>query len=203
MFSEKQGQSGISSRVRILAAQSLGLVGMAASVATIYATPAEGIPQLGCAIKALDCGTALTSQFSKIAGIPLGVFGLFYFVFWSLNLRAFHRTGDPVYRFSFSWITLIGAVGSLTLGTIMFFVLRAPCLYCLIIHLSNLSTVILLWPLMQFRPSSRPAADNLWHFASLTAISVLAAITLFLASENRNLQAQIHDLKAPRTPTLF
>lgn len=190
------------SRIRIFAAHVFGLIGAAASVATIYATPAEGLPKLTCGLTALDCTAALTSEFSKIAGIPLGVFGLFYFAFWSLNLRAYQRTGDPVYRWTFSWVTLIGAVCSLTLGTIMFFVLRAPCLYCLIIHISNFSTVALLWPLMQIRPKGRPTTDNLWHFAALSAIAVMAAMILFLASENRNLHAKLIDSAKPGK-TLF
>ena len=31
---------------------------------------------------------------SHLAGIPLGVFGVLYFMFWTLNLREFHRTGQ-------------------------------------------------------------------------------------------------------------
>jgi len=183
-------------------AQILGLIGAAASVATIYATPAEGLPKLGCAIHAMDCSVALTSQFSKVGGIPLGVFGLSYFVFWSLNLHAFRRTGDPVYRWSFSWITIMGAVVSLTLGTIMFFVLRAPCFYCFIIHLTNIGAVLLLWPTMQFKSAGAPSQDNLWHFATLTTIALLAAIALALAADNRNLRAKLIDFQRP-SKTLF
>lgn len=181
----------------------LGLAGAAASVASIYATPAEGLPKLGCAMEALNCTTALTSRFAKIGGIPLGVFGLFYFTFWTLNLRAFQRTSDPVYRWFFSWVTMLGAITSLTLGTIMFFVLKAPCLYCLIVHTSNLLAVFLLWPMMQFRPSGTATRDNLWHFASLAAISLLAAGTLRLAADNRDLRAKLHDSTEQRAETLF
>lgn len=192
-----------SHKIRLILALLLGLVGAGAAVASIYATPAEGLSQLGCGLKTLDCTTALTSKYSELAGIPLGVFGLFYFTFWTLNLRAFQRTGDPVYQWSFSWVTLIGALVSLILGTIMFFVLQAPCLYCMLVHSSNLLAVILLWPLMRFIPRNKPAPHNLWHFASLTAVALLAAIALGLAAENRDLRAKLQDAKEPQAKTLF
>ena len=176
---------------RFITALILGLLGMAASVATIYAAPFQGAQTLACGVKALDCSKALTSQFSKVAGIPLGVFGLLYFAFWTLNLRAFQRTHDPVFRFAFSYVTLLGAIVSLTMGSIMFLVLKAPCLYCLITHSSNLLSLGLLWPLMSWRLRFRATADHVYHLITLGFVSLLAATTLFFANETRIAQAQL------------
>lgn len=191
------------STVRLLAAYVLGLAGAGSSVATIYATPAEGLPKLGCALQALDCSVALTSQFSKVAGIPLGVFGLFYFIFWLLNLRAYHRSSEPIYQLVFSYVTSLGAIASASLAVIMFFVLKAPCLYCMITHGANIGSLLLLWPFLSFRKGGAWKADPLWHFAALAAIALLSAVALSLASENRNLQAKLKDATKQKTETLF
>ncbi len=177
--------------VRFIAALLLGMLGIAASVATIYASPIAGAQTLACGVKALDCSKALSSQFSKVAGIPMGVFGLFYFAFWTLNLRAFQRTHDPVFRVAFSYVTLFGAVVSLTMGSIMFVVLKAPCLYCLITHTSNLLSLAILWPMMNWRLRFRINADHVYHFITLGWVSLLAATTLFFANETRIAQAQL------------
>lgn len=176
-------------RIRFFFAFCLGLIGAFAAVASVYATPARGASILSCGLEALSCDVALTSRFSKLGGIPLGVFGLFYFSFWTLNLRAFQRTGDGIYRAVLSWVTLIGAMVSLMLGLIMFFVLKAPCLYCLLSHASNLISVALLWPVLAWNPEIRWASGHVWHFLALTSISILAALSLGLADRVRTLEA--------------
>ena len=93
---EKEEPRTLFGTALIVGASAFGLLGMAASIGSIYATPVLGAETLGCGLEALSCEVALTSQFSKFAGIPLGVFGFCYFVFWLLNLRAYLRTGDPV-----------------------------------------------------------------------------------------------------------
>ena len=106
--------------IRIYCSLLLGMIGIIASVATIYALPLEGASTLSCGIEKLSCSTALQSKFSKLFGIPLGIFGVFYFAFWILNLRAFQLTSNQGYLCSLSWITLLGAVGSSVLAIIMF-----------------------------------------------------------------------------------
>lgn len=180
-------------------ALALGIVGCAAAVATIYATPVDGAAGLGCGIEALSCDTALTSRYSKIGPIPLGAFGLFYFAFWTLNLRAYLRTGDGIYRWVLSWVTGLGAVVSLGLAAILFLVLRAPCLYCLVSHGANLASVMLLWPLFNWKVKFPFRADHVWHFLSLAAIAALAAGLLYQLDVNRTLRA----LLETKTQTLW
>ena len=178
-------------RIRIYAALLLGLIGIAASVATIYALPLEGAGALGCAVKALSCTAALTSEYAKIAGIPLGVFGVFYFAFWTLNLRAFQVTSNGGYLCVLSWITLFGATGSLVLFTIMTFVLKAPCFYCLITHLCNIGSFILLWPVRKWRMTTPFTTEHFRHFAALSAVAALAGTTLHFANQSRHLAASL------------
>ena len=178
-------------KVRIYLSLLLGLIGIAASIATVYALPLEGAGKLSCGIEQLSCSTALKSQFSKIAGIPLGIFGVFYFAFWTLNLRAFQVTSNQGYLCSLSWLTLLGAIGSSCLAFIMFAVLGAPCLYCLITHLSNIGAFILLWPVRKWKMETPFTAEQFRHFAALTGIAFLSATTLFFANQSRHLSASL------------
>ena len=177
-------------RGRICLSLLLGLLGVAASVATIYAAPIEGISQLSCGLEALNCTKALTSVYSKIGDIPLGVFGVFYFAFWTLNLRAFQMTSNDGYRTFLSWITVLGAIISLTLGAIMFLVLRAPCGFCLVTHLCNLGSFLLLGPLHRWRMQTPFTYEQFRHFLAISAIAFLAAVCLNLTSKVRTLRAQ-------------
>lgn len=169
----------------------LGCLGVAASVATIYAAPVQGITSLSCGIKALDCSTALTSAFSKLGGVPLGVLGACYFMLWLLVFRAFWRTGAPLYRALVSYVTLAGAVVSLSLGFVMFVVLRAPCLYCLLTHVANLGSFIVLWPCLSWRFPARATTDERWHLAALMAVALLAATATHFAEEARIARIQL------------
>ena len=178
-------------RIRFFFAFMLGLLGIAASVATIYALPLEGAEILSCGIEKLSCTTALTSPFAKIFGIPLGIFGVLYFTFWTLNLRAFQMSSNDGYIWFLSWITLLGALGSLALAIIMFVILRAPCLYCLITHLSNIGAFILLWPVKKWKMETPFTVEQFRHFSAISAIAVLAAIALYFANDVRQLQATL------------
>ncbi len=178
-------------KVRIYLSLLLGLLGVAASTATIYALPLEGTTKLSCGLERLSCSTALQSQFSKVAGIPLGVFGVFYFAFWTLNLRAFQMTSNHGYLCFLSWITLLGAVGSSILAVIMFGVLGAPCLYCMITHASNIGAFFLLWPVRKWKMDTPFTTEQIRHFAALTGVAFLSATTLFFANQTRHLNASL------------
>lgn len=182
-------------KFRVFLALFLAFLGIGASIASIYATPIPSAAKLGCGIEALDCSKALSSEYSKVLGIPLGVFGLFYFSFWAMNLSATLRTGGEVYRTALTYVTLLGAAVSLALGTLMFFVLKAPCLYCLLTHSSNLIALFLLWPMLQFKPTHRFKSDNLWHFVTITGISTLAGSTLYFANTTRISHAETTQLR--------
>jgi uncharacterized membrane protein/thioredoxin-related protein len=180
--------------VRLWAAFLCGIVGIGGAFATIYASPVEKAAVLSCGVKMLSCSKALTTSVSHLGGVPLGVFGVFYFMFWTMNLREFHRTGQDEYQAALTWGTGLGAIVSLSLATYMFAVLRAPCLYCLITHSSNLCAVALLWPWRRWRHPDF-TANEVWHFGAMTAVAVLAATTTYFANENRLAQALVARLQ--------
>ena len=146
---------------------------------------------MSCGLEQLSCSTALESQFSKLFGIPLGIFGVFYFAFWTLNLRAFQMTSNHGYVCFLSWITLLGAIGSSVLAIIMFGVLGAPCLYCMITHVSNIGAFILLWPVRKWRMETPFTTEQIRHFVALTGVAFLSATSLFFADQTRHLSASL------------
>jgi len=179
---------------RLWAAFVCGLVGIAGAFATIYASPVKKAPVLSCGVEMLACDVALTAPISRIVGIPLGVFGVFYFMFWTLNLREFHRTGQDEYQAALTWGTTLGAVVSISLATYMFGVLGAPCLYCLITHTANISAVVLIWPYRRWKAPDF-TVNEVWHFAAISAVAVLAASTTYFANENRQARADLARLE--------
>lgn len=175
---------------RLGLATALGLVGTAASLATIYATPLQNAFVLSCGLQALNCDTALTSRLAAVAGVPLGVLGAAYFLFWTLNLRAFHRTRGEIFQFSLTWATTLGALVSVALGAYMLGFLRQPCLYCLLTHAANLGACALLWPFRRWRRPAETSGHG-WHFASMTAVALLAATAVWLAHDARQSRAAL------------
>lgn len=182
--------------------QLLGLGGVISSAATIYALPLPKTPTLMCGIEALSCTTALTSKFSTIGGVPLGVFGVMYFIFLTLGMRAFHRTGLSEYIVPVTWLVTAGVIGSIGLGSIMFFVLKAPCLYCLITHTVNILYAVLFWPYRAWR-MPRIGGDPFWHWAAIGGIAVLAGTTIYFANEKRILEARLAIAEESQTESLF
>lgn len=159
------------SRGRLLTMAGLALGGFLASLATLYATPIEGVTDLGCGPRVVDCGKALGSAWSKVAGVPLGVIGGFYFALWGL----FTVCRPAGYRWAVSWILLPGAIGSLGLLAVLAGVVQAPCLWCLLTHACNLAACVVWWPLRRWRPA------GLWAGGAVAVgmAALLAAAGLF------------------------
>jgi uncharacterized membrane protein len=124
------------------------------------------------------------------AGVPLGVLGVAYFLFWTLNVRAYQRTRGEIFQFSLTWASVLGAIASIGLGAYMLGFLRQPCLYCLLVHGANLGACILLWPFRRWRWPAAGGGQG-WHFASMSAIALLAAATTYLADDNRRAHAAL------------
>ena len=87
--------------IRIYCSLLLGMIGIIASVATIYALPLEGASTLSCGIEKLSCSTALQSKFSKLFGIPLGIFGVLFCVLDTQSpcVSTDQQSGLPVFAF--------------------------------------------------------------------------------------------------------
>ena len=77
------------------------------------------------------------------------------------------------------------------MAIIMFGVLGAPCLYCMITHLSNIGAFVLLWPVRKWKMETPFTTEQFRHFAALTGIAFLSATTLFFANQTRHLAASL------------
>lgn len=174
----------------LVLSQCFAVGGALSSAATIYALPLPRAPTLSCGLEALSCTPALTSDFSSVGEVPLGVIGVMYFVFLALGTRAYQRTGNQEYAVPVTWLGTLGLVGSVVMSFIMFVVLQAPCLYCLITHAMNLAFVVVFF---RFRSWAWPkmGTDAFWHWLSIAAIALLAGLCVYFANEARIAKAKL------------
>lgn len=135
-----------SAPAREAAVVALALGGFLASLATLYASPIAGVTDLGCGLRVADCEEALGSAYAQIAGIPLGVAGGFYFALAGLLVAAGRRSGAPSLRWAATLALATGGLVSMALLGVLAFVIRAPCLWCLLTHACNLGAGALWWP---------------------------------------------------------
>ena len=156
-----------------------GILGFAASVAAIYATPIEGVTDLGCGLRILDCSDVLGSRWGKVAGIPLGVLGGFYFAAWILTILAFLRSTQLIFRWALSWTLTVGAAVSLFLLVVLLFFLEGNCLFCLITHVTNLASAALLWPLRNYRMPIQTFRKQATRLIAIGVLAILIGLGLF------------------------
>lgn len=164
--------------------------GFVASLATLYASPIAGVTDLGCGVRVLDCSEALGSAYGRIAGIPLGVAGGFYFAFWGLFLGAALRSGAPGFRWVVTLTLALGAAMSLTLLGVLMWVIRAPCLWCLITHACNLGAFVLWWPSHVWRIERSQLRACLRGATALTVVAALIGLGLFQLYQIRVARAE-------------
>ena len=94
--------------------------------ATVLACPDRGI---------VDCATVTTSSYSVIAGVPVAVIGLAYFVVMVvLELPWNWRLPRPVWRRLRVAASAAGAAVAIWLIYVELFRLDAICLYCTAVH---------------------------------------------------------------------
>ena len=102
---------------------------------------------------ALDCNQVLGSRYSQIFGIPLELFAVVYFIvnLILVYLVAFGR--ERIYRAAlstlFGW-RFVGLMIVPYLVFIEFFVLRAVCVYCTIMHAAIVADFIVISYLLFF-----------------------------------------------------
>lgn len=96
---------------------------------------------------ALDCNQVLGSKYSQIFGIPLELFAVVYFVvnLVLVYLIAFgsNRTFGTALGVLFGW-RFVGLMIVPYLVFIEFFVLRAVCLYCTVMHVAILADFVVI-----------------------------------------------------------
>ncbi len=182
-------------RWRFVLVLGLGILGFGASVAAIYATPIAGITDLGCGIRALDCSDVLGSRWGKFLGLPLGIWGGFYFAFWILSFLGWNRSKKESLRLVMTLALAIGCTTSLVLLGLLVFGIEGNCLFCLITHSANLGAATLLWPLRSrsIRPSILLKSPR--DFLPLVMLSVLIGLSLFQLYQIRVARAEAASLE--------
>lgn len=124
----------------------MSIIGLWASstVLVIYNTLYEQLP--ACTLPGqwtggleINCGKVLSSPYSSVFGVPLEVFGVGYFI---VNLALIYLIGfgteriyGTAFKTLFAW-RFIGLALVPYLVTVEFFVVKAICLYCTIMHIS-------------------------------------------------------------------
>lgn len=84
------------------------------------------------------CETVLSSQYSSFIGLPLSVWGIVFFT--SVLGAALLANHYAIWRKILTWFLGLGALASLVLLAIQFFVIRQVCQYCLV---TDLLTIVL------------------------------------------------------------
>jgi len=83
-----------------------------------------------CTIK--GCEIVLTSEYAKIAGIPVALLGsLYYLTLLILSVAYLDSKKDSIIRLA-SYFTIAGLAASLYFVYLMFFVIEEICQYCLV-----------------------------------------------------------------------
>jgi uncharacterized membrane protein len=76
------------------------------------------------------CETVATSQYARIGGIPVAVFGVVLSLVLVTFAVAWIRTDDPILLDLHCGLSLIGVVFEVYFLTLQVFVIRAVCIWC-------------------------------------------------------------------------
>ena len=87
---------------------------------------------LVCDIEGLDgCNTVAQSPYSKLFGVPLGIYGLFFYGIALVLLIALWIKPRRLFHHFFIVLSLFGACASLLFLGLQLFVIQATCIYCI------------------------------------------------------------------------
>ena len=139
----------------IVGLQILALLGLADSIYLSY-TELTG-SALACNIKGLDgCNIVAQSIYSHLFGIPLGVYGVVFYVLLFVLTLAVMRVSARLAHDLLAGIATIGFLASIVFMLIQEFLIKALCVYCLgsaIISFFAFILALLLWK--QFKVPSK------------------------------------------------
>lgn len=161
-----------------MTALGLGIIGFAAAVASLYASPIDGVTDLGCG-RVFDCSEILGSRWGAVAGLPLGVLGGAYFATWMTLLCLDHRPSPaPAIRACLTAVLAVGAAVSLFLLGVLLFALEGSCLYCLVTHAANLVVIGLLFPFRTWPIPAGALGRSVRPLLGAALVGVLVAVGL-------------------------
>jgi uncharacterized membrane protein len=101
------------------------------------------------------CETVLSSSYSKVFGIPISLFGaIYYFAIITMIFAYFDTKKEILLRIPL-FVSAIGLLCSIWLISIMAFVIKAFCPYCLVSAISSLIIfAVSCYTLMNYRDNN-------------------------------------------------
>lgn len=84
------------------------------------------------------CEVVTTSQYSAIAGMPISIFGVLYFLALIILLIAYADSGNKRFLKLAFIANIPGAGMAIALIALQAFVIKAFCIYCLTVDISSL-----------------------------------------------------------------
>jgi len=110
-----------------------------------------GMTEAFCNVSAtISCDQVAASRFSEILGLPLGVWGLAYFISLLALLYWGRRKETPDLREIY--LVAVGVLVSIVLGLISWFMVGALCLTCIGIYLITFLMFLVLYPALKAQP---------------------------------------------------
>ncbi|MDO8497706.1 MAG: quinone-dependent dihydroorotate dehydrogenase [bacterium] len=127
----------------LLAVLALASVGLIDSIYLTYEHYSRIILPCSTSIFFSDCGKVLQSSYSTVFGIPLALFGIFYYCFLLISSLFILATNNRKGIYTLIILTTIGFVTSLYLVFLQIFIIKAICLYCMVSALISTSLFII------------------------------------------------------------
>ena len=135
----------------------LALIGIITSLYSInhhMELKSKGHTEAACNISsAINCDAVAASKYSEMLGIPLGVWGLGYFLAMAILAGTLATNHKSSKEHEPAWLILVGlgVVTSLGLAAISLGILNKVCLVCLIVYAITLAQGVLAWQLWSKR----------------------------------------------------
>lgn len=78
------------------------------------------------------CAAVLTSEWSKVFGLPVALLGAVYYLTLLLLAIVYLKTGREKILFGAAVTTFLGIIASIWLVILQFFIIKEICFYCMI-----------------------------------------------------------------------
>ncbi len=164
-----------------------GLIAVAGMATSLYSIAhhmelrRNGHTEAACNINSsINCDLVAASKYSEVFGIPLGVWGLGYFMAAGILVVIVLRGLRSAKEHELAWFALavMGVLSSLGLATISLGILGVGCLVCMVVYGLTLAQGVVAWRLWRHRSaelrwSLKPLGSGLSTAVIAVAIAVI------------------------------
>lgn len=88
------------------------------------------------------CEQVLTSAYATIGSVPISAFGMAFYTLLIVLMVAFLDTGNRRFIHVAAWLATAGLLAAIYLVSVMTFILKAFCQYCLVSAFTSVSLFI-------------------------------------------------------------